>query len=62
MVGVECVARGYLAGSGVLDYEANGFGLWRAARRPACEEGHVLPEAILLRRRRRRRSESTTGR
>jgi phosphoribosylaminoimidazole-succinocarboxamide synthase len=24
MVGVECVARGYLAGSGVIDYEANG--------------------------------------
>jgi phosphoribosylaminoimidazole-succinocarboxamide synthase len=24
MVGVECVARGYLAGSGVLDYNANG--------------------------------------
>ncbi len=34
MLPVECVARGYLTGSGLLDYQAVGFGVrHRAARR-----------------------------
>jgi phosphoribosylaminoimidazole-succinocarboxamide synthase len=45
MVGVECVARGYLAGSGLLDYEATGsvcgIGLPAGLR-----DGSRLPEAI----------------
>lgn len=45
MVGVECVARGYLAGSGVLDYEANGSVC--GVQLPAgLREGSRLPEAI----------------
>jgi phosphoribosylaminoimidazole-succinocarboxamide synthase len=45
MVGVECVARGYLAGSGYLDYTASrsvcGIGL-----PDGLEDGSKLPEAI----------------
>ena len=45
MVGVECVARGYLAGSGVIDYEANGS-VCGVALPPGLEDGSKLPEAI----------------
>lgn len=45
MVSVECVARGYLAGSGVLDYEANGSVC--GVELPAgLRDGSRLPEAI----------------
>jgi phosphoribosylaminoimidazole-succinocarboxamide synthase len=45
MVGVECVARGYLAGSGVIDYEANGSVC--GVELPAgLRDGSRLPEAI----------------
>jgi phosphoribosylaminoimidazole-succinocarboxamide synthase len=45
MVSVECVARGYLAGSGVLDYEASGSvcGIELPA---GLQDGSRLPEAI----------------
>ena len=61
MVGVECVARGYLAGSGVLDYNATGSVCGvalpgRAARRVAAARSRSS------RRPRRRRSASTTPR
>jgi phosphoribosylaminoimidazole-succinocarboxamide synthase len=45
MVGVECVARGYLAGSGVLDYNANGS-VCGVALPPGLLDGSRLPEAI----------------
>jgi phosphoribosylaminoimidazole-succinocarboxamide synthase len=45
MVSVECVARGYLAGSGVLDYEANGS-VCGVELPPGLREGSRLPEAI----------------
>jgi phosphoribosylaminoimidazole-succinocarboxamide synthase len=45
MVGVECVARGYLAGSGVLDYNANGS-VCGVALPPGLQDGSRLPEAI----------------
>ena len=45
MYPVECVARGYLTGSGLLDYRAHRRGLrHRAARR--AEDGSRLPEPI----------------
>jgi phosphoribosylaminoimidazole-succinocarboxamide synthase len=45
MVGVECVARGYLAGSGVIDYETNGS-VCGVALPPGLTDGSKLPEAI----------------
>jgi phosphoribosylaminoimidazole-succinocarboxamide synthase len=45
MVSVECVARGYLAGSGVIDYEANGS-VCGVALPPGLEDGSKLPEPI----------------
>jgi phosphoribosylaminoimidazole-succinocarboxamide synthase len=45
MVSVECVARGYLAGSGVIDYEANGS-VCGVPLPPGLEDGSKLPEAI----------------
>jgi phosphoribosylaminoimidazole-succinocarboxamide synthase len=45
MVGVECVARGYLAGSGVIDYEATGSVC--GVELPAgLRDGSRLPTAI----------------
>jgi phosphoribosylaminoimidazole-succinocarboxamide synthase len=45
MVSVECVARGYLAGSGVIDYEANGS-VCGVVLPPGLDDGSKLPEAI----------------
>jgi phosphoribosylaminoimidazole-succinocarboxamide synthase len=45
MVGVECVARGYLAGSGVLDYTATGS-VCGVALPPGLLDGSRLPEPI----------------
>jgi phosphoribosylaminoimidazole-succinocarboxamide synthase len=45
MVGVECVARGYLAGSGVIDYAANGS-VCGVALPAGLEDGSRLPEPI----------------
>ncbi|HVS68403.1 MAG TPA: phosphoribosylaminoimidazolesuccinocarboxamide synthase [Mycobacteriales bacterium] len=45
MVSVECVARGYLAGSGVIDYEANGS-VCGVALPPGLLDGSKLPEPI----------------
>jgi phosphoribosylaminoimidazole-succinocarboxamide synthase len=45
MVGVECVARGYLAGSGVLDYDKTGS-VCGVALPPGLQDGSRLPEAI----------------
>jgi phosphoribosylaminoimidazole-succinocarboxamide synthase len=45
MVGVECVARGYLAGSGVKDYEATGS-VCGVPLPPGLLDGSRLPEAI----------------
>jgi phosphoribosylaminoimidazole-succinocarboxamide synthase len=45
MVSVECVARGYLAGSGVIDYQANGS-ICGVPLPPGLEDGSKLPEAI----------------
>jgi phosphoribosylaminoimidazole-succinocarboxamide synthase len=45
MVGVECVARGYLAGSGVIDYEANGS-VCGVPLPPGLLDGSRLPEPI----------------
>jgi phosphoribosylaminoimidazole-succinocarboxamide synthase len=45
MVPVECVARGYLAGSGVADYEQNGS-VCGVALPPGLVDGSRLPEAI----------------
>jgi phosphoribosylaminoimidazole-succinocarboxamide synthase len=45
MVSVECVARGYLAGSGVADYQANGS-VCGVPLPPGLEDGSRLPEAI----------------
>ena len=45
MVPVECVARGYLAGSGVADYETNGS-VCGVALPPGLEDGSRLPRAI----------------
>jgi phosphoribosylaminoimidazole-succinocarboxamide synthase len=45
MVGVECVARGYLAGSGLIDYETNGSVC--GVELPAgLRDGSRLPEPI----------------
>ena len=45
MYPVECVARGYLAGSGVIDYEANGS-VCGVALPAGLEDGSKLPEPI----------------
>jgi phosphoribosylaminoimidazole-succinocarboxamide synthase len=45
MVGVECVARGYLAGSGTVDYTATGS-VCGVALPPGLQEGSRLPEPI----------------
>jgi phosphoribosylaminoimidazole-succinocarboxamide synthase len=45
MVGVECVARGYLAGSGVLDYEAGGS-VCGIALPAGLLDGSRLPQPI----------------
>jgi phosphoribosylaminoimidazole-succinocarboxamide synthase len=45
MVGVECVARGYLAGSGVLDYNVNGS-VCGVPLPPGLLDGSRLPEPI----------------
>lgn len=45
MVGVECVARGYLAGSGVLDYNATGS-VCGIELPKGLRDGSRLPEAI----------------
>jgi phosphoribosylaminoimidazole-succinocarboxamide synthase len=45
MVGVECVARGYLAGSGVKDYLATGT-VCGVPLPSGLEDGSRLPEAI----------------
>lgn len=45
MVPVECVARGYLAGSGVADYEQHGS-VCGVALPPGLVDGSRLPEAI----------------
>jgi phosphoribosylaminoimidazole-succinocarboxamide synthase len=45
MVAVECVARGYLAGSGVADYAANGS-VCGVPLPPGLEDGSRLPEPI----------------
>jgi phosphoribosylaminoimidazole-succinocarboxamide synthase len=45
MFPVECVARGYLAGSGLLDYQADGE-VCGIALPPGLEDGSRLPEPI----------------
>ena len=45
MVSVECVARGYLAGSGVKSYEASGT-VCGVSLPPGLEDGSRLPEPI----------------
>ncbi len=45
MLPVECVARGYLAGSGLVDYRARG-GVCGVALPPGLVEGSRLPEPI----------------
>jgi phosphoribosylaminoimidazole-succinocarboxamide synthase len=45
MVSVECVARGYLAGSGVIDYEASGS-VCGVALPAGLQDGSKLPEPI----------------
>ncbi len=45
MVPVECVARGYLAGGGVTDYERNGS-VCGVPLPPGLLDGSKLPEAI----------------
>jgi phosphoribosylaminoimidazole-succinocarboxamide synthase len=45
MVGVECVARGYLAGSGFRDYVASGA-ICGIALPDGLQDGSKLPEAI----------------
>ncbi len=45
MVPVECVARGYLTGSGLADYRRTG-GICGQALPPGLEEGSRLPEPV----------------
>jgi phosphoribosylaminoimidazole-succinocarboxamide synthase len=45
MYPVECVARGYLAGSGLVDYRSSG-GVCGVALPPGLEDGSRLPEPI----------------
>jgi len=45
MLPVECVARGYLAGSGLLDYRATGS-VCGVALPPGLDDGSELPEPI----------------
>ena len=45
MVPVECVARGYLTGSGLADYRATG-GICGAPLPPGLEDGSRLPEPV----------------
>ncbi len=46
MFPVECVARGYLTGSGLAEYRATGVGLRRRRCRPAWWTARELPEPI----------------
>jgi len=45
MVPVECVARGYLTGSGLADYRASG-GICGVPLPPGLEDGSRLPEPV----------------
>ena len=45
MVPVECVARGYLTGSGLADYRSTG-GICGAPLPPGLEDGSRLPEPV----------------
>jgi phosphoribosylaminoimidazole-succinocarboxamide synthase len=45
MVGVECVARGYLTGSALTDYQQTG-GICGAALPPGLSDGSRLPEPM----------------
>ncbi len=45
MVGVECVARGYLAGSGLADYQRTGM-VCGIRLPPGLEDGSRLPEPV----------------
>jgi phosphoribosylaminoimidazole-succinocarboxamide synthase len=45
MVGVECVARGYLAGSALTDYQQTG-GICGMALPPGLSDGSRLPEPL----------------
>ena len=45
MVPVECVARGYLTGSGLADYRATG-GVVGQPLPPGLEDGSRLPEPV----------------
>ena len=45
MVPVECVARGYLTGSGLADYRATG-GIQGQALPPGLQDGSRLPEPV----------------
>ena len=45
MLSVECVARGYLAGSGLLDYRATGA-VCGVPLPPGLEDGSELPEPV----------------
>ncbi len=56
MLPIECVVRGYLAGSGWKDYRATGDGLRPRAARPGCASRTGCPSRSSRRRRRR-----TTG-
>ena len=51
MMPVECVARGYLTGSGLLDYQADRQSLWHHA----CRRASSRPAGSLRRCSRRRR-------
>ena len=46
VVPIECVVRGYLAGSGWKEYRQQRHGLRHAACRPGCSEREQLPEPI----------------
>ncbi len=45
MVGVECVARGYLTGSGLADYQRTGM-ICGTRLPPGLEDGSRLPEPV----------------
>ena len=45
MFPVECVARGYLTGSGLTDYLVDGIGVWQSAA-AGLADGSRLPEPI----------------
>ena len=60
-VPIECVARGYLAGSGWKEYERTGA-VCGIALPPRLKESDRLPAPILARRRRRSRATTKTSR